>query len=65
MKKKAYGLGVFGFGMVAVGQMAPGQLDDAPISGWQFVVVTLLMCATFFCAYKSFGMKEDVADTPS
>lgn len=65
MKNKAYGLGVFGFGIVTVGQMAPVLLGDESMSNWQFVGLTLTMFLFMFCAYESFGMKSESADTPS
>ncbi|HCF6453719.1 TPA: hypothetical protein NIJ37_003543 [Pseudomonas aeruginosa] len=60
MKKKAYGLGVYGFGIVAVGQMAPVLLGDGPMSNWQFAGLTLTVVLAMFCAFKAFGLKSDI-----
>lgn len=59
MKKKAYGLGVYGFGIVAVGQMAPVLLGDGPMSNWQFAGLTLTVVLAMFCAFKALGLKSD------
>ena len=53
------------FGIVAVGQMAPVLLGDGSMSNWQFAGLTLTVFLAMFCAYKSFGMKSESADTPS
>lgn len=65
MKKKAYGLGVYGFGMISVGQMAPVLLGDGSMSNWQFAMLSLTVFLAMFCAYKSFGMKVESTETPS
>lgn len=64
-KKTAYGLSVYGFGMVAVAQMAPALLGDSSMSNLQFAGLTLTVFLAMFCAYKSFGMKSESADTPT
>lgn len=64
-KKTAYSLGVHGFGIAAVAQMAPALLADSSLSNGQFLMLTVTVCAAFFCAYKSFSMKSEAADTPS
>lgn len=63
--KAAYGLGVYGFGIAAVAQMAPGLLGDSSMTSGQFAVLSLTVFLALFCAYKSFGMKSESADTPS
>lgn len=60
MKKKAYGLGVYGFGIVAVGQMAPVLLGDSLMSNWQFAGLTLTLAMAMYCAFKAFGLKSDI-----